>query len=88
MDGRVVSSGPANGFGLWVRVRNDNGIITLYGHIKETLVTVGQRVSTGQRIATVGNRGQSIGPHLHFEVHKGGRKIDPQVWPRANGVSI
>ncbi|WP_245976168.1 M23 family metallopeptidase [Amycolatopsis palatopharyngis] len=88
LDGRVVSSGPASGFGLWVRVRHDNGTVTVYGHINQALVSVGQRVGAGQRIATVGNRGQSTGPHLHFEVHKGGRKIDPLLWLRSNGVSI
>ncbi len=88
MDGRVISSGPASGFGLWVRVLHDNGIITVYGHINETLVSVGQRVRTGQRIATVGNRGQSTGPHLHFEVHQNGFKIDPLRWLRRNDVSL
>ncbi|MFF5990681.1 MULTISPECIES: M23 family metallopeptidase [Prauserella] len=88
LDGVVISSGPASGFGLWVRVRHDNGTITVYGHINETLVYVGQRVAAGEQIATVGNRGQSTGPHLHFEVHKDGYKIDPLVWLRANGVAI
>ncbi|TWE27514.1 septal ring factor EnvC (AmiA/AmiB activator) [Prauserella muralis] len=88
LDGVVISSGPASGFGLWVRVRHDNGIITVYGHINETLVYVGQRVAAGEQIATIGNRGQSTGPHLHLEVHKNGYKIDPLVWLRANGVSI
>ncbi|PRX48323.1 murein DD-endopeptidase MepM/ murein hydrolase activator NlpD [Prauserella shujinwangii] len=88
MAGEVISSGPASGFGLWVRVRHDNGLITVYGHINESLVSVGQRVSAGQRIATMGNRGQSTGPHLHFEVHQGGHKIDPLVWLRSNGVAI
>lgn len=88
MSGRVISSGPASGFGLWVRVRHDNGIITVYGHINETLVWVGQRVGAGQQIATVGNRGQSTGPHLHFEVHQRGVKVDPLFWLRRNGVAI
>lgn len=88
MDGVVISSGPASGFGLWVRVRHGNGIITVYGHINETLVYVGQRVAAGEQIATIGNRGQSTGPHLHFEVHKNDYKIDPLVWLRANGVAI
>lgn len=88
MSGTVISSGPASGFGLWVRVRHDNGIITVYGHINETLVSVGQRVGAGQQIATVGNRGESTGPHLHFEVHQRGVKVDPLFWLRRNGVSI
>jgi murein DD-endopeptidase MepM/ murein hydrolase activator NlpD len=88
MAGRVISSGPADGFGLWVRVRHDDGTITVYGHIHETLVSVGDRVGAGQRIATVGNRGNSTGPHLHFEVHlDGSRKVDPLTWLRRNGVS-
>ncbi|EHR52853.1 metalloendopeptidase-like membrane protein [Saccharomonospora marina XMU15] len=88
MAGEVISSGPASGFGLWVRVRHDNGLITVYGHINESLVSVGQRVGAGQQIATMGNRGQSTGPHLHFEVHENGNKIDPLVWLRSHGVSI
>ncbi|NIJ10395.1 murein DD-endopeptidase MepM/ murein hydrolase activator NlpD [Saccharomonospora amisosensis] len=88
MAGEVISSGPASGFGLWVRVRHDNGLITVYGHINESLVSVGQRVGAGQQIATMGNRGESTGPHLHFEVHENGNKIDPLVWLRSHGVSI
>jgi murein DD-endopeptidase MepM/ murein hydrolase activator NlpD len=88
MDGRVISSGPASGFGLWVRVRHDDGTVTVYGHINEALVSVGERVVAGEQIATVGNRGESTGPHLHFEVHMNGRKVDPLIWLRSNGVSI
>lgn len=88
MDGRVISAGPASGFGLWVRVRHDDGTITVYGHINEYLVSVGERVEVGEQIATIGNRGQSTGPHLHFEVVRNGSKIDPLVWLRGHGVSI
>jgi len=88
MAGTVIDSGPASGFGLWVRVQHANGVITVYGHINESLVSVGQRVSAGQQIATMGNRGQSTGPHLHFEVHQNGSKIDPLPWLRSRGVSI
>ncbi|WP_460391625.1 peptidoglycan DD-metalloendopeptidase family protein [Actinophytocola sediminis] len=88
MAGEVIDSGPASGFGLWVRVQHDNGLITVYGHINESLVSVGQRVAAGEQIATLGNRGESTGPHLHFEVHQDGNKIDPLPWLRANGVNI
>jgi murein DD-endopeptidase MepM/ murein hydrolase activator NlpD len=89
MDGKVISAGPVSGFGLWVRVRHDDGTITVYGHINEYLVPVGKRVTAGEQIATLGNRGESTGPHLHFEVLRhGSRKIDPLVWLRGNGVSI
>ncbi|WP_039738422.1 M23 family metallopeptidase, partial [Saccharomonospora halophila] len=85
--GTVVSSGPASGFGLWVRVQRDDGLTTLYGHIHESLVSVGQRVEAGQEIATLGNRGQSTGPHLHFGVVENGQKIDPQEWLGRFGLS-
>ncbi len=87
-DGEVISAGPASGFGLWVRVRHDDGAVTVYGHINEFIVNVGQRVAAGQQIATVGNRGQSTGPHLHFEVlDAGGNRLNPSQWLRDRGVS-
>ncbi len=88
MPGTVISSGPASGFGLWVRVQHDNGLISVYGHINESLVSVGQRVEAGQQIATIGNRGQSTGPHLHFEIHENGVKIDPLPWLEAHGITL
>ncbi|WP_447003063.1 M23 family metallopeptidase [Saccharothrix isguenensis] len=89
MDGVVVESGPASGFGLWVRVQHNDGTITIYGHVNETLVSQGQRVQAGQQIATMGNRGQSTGPHLHFEVWiNGSQKIDPVGWLGARGISL
>jgi len=88
MAGVVIDSGPASGFGLWVRVQHGNGLITVYGHINESLVRVGQQVAAGEQIATLGNRGQSTGPHLHFEVHQNGSKIDPLPWLRSRGVNI
>lgn len=88
LDGEIISAGPASGFGLWVRVRHDSGTVTVYGHINEALVSVGERVDAGEQIATIGNRGESTGPHLHLEVHQDGSKIDPLVWLRSKGVSI
>jgi len=88
-DGVVVEAGPASGFGLWVRVRHTDGTITVYGHVDRTLVRQGQAVKAGQQIATMGNRGQSTGPHLHFEVWTaGGNKINPLPWLRSKGVQI
>ncbi|TDV56161.1 M23 family metallopeptidase [Actinophytocola oryzae] len=88
MAGTVINSGPASGFGLWVRVQHAGGLITVYGHINESLVRVGQRVGAGEQIATLGNRGESTGPHLHFEVHQDGSKINPLPWLRSRGISI
>ncbi|SDE90871.1 Peptidase family M23 [Pseudonocardia oroxyli] len=67
-DGVVEESGPASGFGMWVVLRHPDGTRTVYGHINRSLVSVGQTVQAGQEIAEVGNRGQSTGPHLHFEI--------------------
>lgn len=88
-DGVVIESGPASGFGLWVRIRQDDGTIGVYGHINDSLVSVGQRIETGQQVATVGNRGNSTGPHLHYEVWESETaKVDPAAWLRARGVTI
>ncbi|MPZ66030.1 MAG: peptidoglycan DD-metalloendopeptidase family protein [Pseudonocardiaceae bacterium] len=88
MGGEVIDSGPASGFGLWVRVQHDDGTIAVYGHINENLVEVGERVGAGDQIATVGNRGDSTGPHLHFEVLQDGEEVDPVQWLRDNGADI
>ena len=87
-DGTVVDAGPAAGFGLWVKVKHDDGTETIYGHVNDFSVQAGQRVSAGEQIATVGNRGQSTGPHLHFEVHDpSGVKVDPAQWLSTRGVA-
>ena len=88
-DGVVIEAGPASGFGLWVRVQLSDGTIQVYGHMNSFSVKEGQKVKCGQQIAEIGNRGQSTGPHLHFEVWLNGtRKIDPRPWLAARGVSI
>ncbi|MGH3797592.1 MAG: M23 family metallopeptidase [Pseudonocardiaceae bacterium] len=88
-DGVVVESGPASGFGLWVRLRHADGTITVYGHINRSLVHEGEKVQAGEEIAEMGNRGDSTGPHLHFEVwDPSGHKINPLIWLREHGVDI
>jgi murein DD-endopeptidase MepM/ murein hydrolase activator NlpD len=89
--GVVLQAGPASGFGLAVAVQHGDGTITLYGHVNQMFVSAGQVVSTGQQIAEVGNRGQSTGPHLHFEVHTGGlyvNRVNPVPWLSARGISL
>jgi murein DD-endopeptidase MepM/ murein hydrolase activator NlpD len=79
--GEVIASGPASGFGLWVRVRHDDGTITTYGHVNRAFVRVGEQVVAGEEIAEVGNRGRSTGPHLHMEVQTpGGTTVNPRPW--------
>ncbi|AEF42022.1 M23 family metallopeptidase [Hoyosella subflava] len=88
-DGEVIDSGPAAGFGLWVRIRHDDGTVTVYGHNDTNIAQVGDRVHAGQQIATVGNRGFSTGPHVHFEVWIGGdNKIDPIGWLADLGIDV
>ncbi len=88
-DGIVVESGPASGFGLWVRIKHAGGFTSVYGHINRSLVHEGQQVKAGQKIAEMGNRGQSTGPHLHFEIWDASdRKINPLPWLATRGIRI
>jgi len=88
-DGTVVEAGPASGFGNWVRIKHDDGTITVYGHMFEYSVQAGQRVEAGEQIAEIGNNGQSTGPHLHFEVwQNGSQKIDPLAWLGQHNVAL
>ncbi|MEU9808922.1 M23 family metallopeptidase [Mycobacterium sp. NPDC050853] len=88
-DGVVIATGPTAGYGAWVKIRHSDGTVTLYGHINTWEVAVGERVMAGDRIATIGNRGNSTGPHLHFEVLLGGsQRIDPQGWLANKGITF
>ncbi|OBG84148.1 hypothetical protein A5699_28105 [Mycobacterium sp. E802] len=88
-DGVVIAAGPTAGYGAWVKIRHSDGTVTLYGHINTWLVSVGDRVMAGDQIATVGNRGYSTGPHLHFEVLLNGtNRIDPVPWLSKRGLSV
>lgn len=88
-DGVVIEAGPSAGYGMLVKVRHFDGTVTLYGHVNSTTVSVGERVMAGDQIATMGNRGYSTGPHLHFEVLLGGtNRIDPTSWLAQRGVSF
>jgi murein DD-endopeptidase MepM/ murein hydrolase activator NlpD len=88
-DGVVIEAGPAAGYGALVKVRHADGTVTLYGHVNTTLVSAGQRVMAGDQIATMGNRGNSTGPHLHFEVLQNGtERIDPVPWLAKRGLNV
>ncbi|MEX5721792.1 M23 family metallopeptidase [Geodermatophilus maliterrae] len=89
--GVVLQAGPASGFGQAVYVQHDDGRVTVYGHVNQFFVSAGQVVGAGQQIAEVGNKGQSTGPHLHFEVHEGGlyaSRVNPVPWLTARGISL
>lgn len=90
-DGVVVRAGTASGFGLAVYIQHPNGDVTVYGHMETIQVRAGDIVAAGDPIALLGNRGQSTGPHLHFEVHQGGMngpRLDPAQWLADRGVQL
>jgi murein DD-endopeptidase MepM/ murein hydrolase activator NlpD len=78
--GIVTWAGPREGYGNLVEVNHGNGYITRYAHAARVLVTVGDEVERGQAVAVVGSSGRSTGPHVHFEVLKDGRQIDPMAF--------
>ena len=87
-DGVVTDVGPTAGYGAWVKVKHSDGTVTLYGHVNTWLVSVGERVMAGDQIATIGNRGNSTGPHLHFSVLLNGTDfIDPVPWLAKRGLT-
>lgn len=76
-DGVVASAGRAGGCGNAVRVNHAGGIQTRYCHMSRMAVSSGQGVRRGQVIGYVGSTGLSTGPHLHYEMYRGGRAVDP-----------
>lgn len=75
--GIVTFAGRRAGFGRLVEITHGNGYVTRYAHCKDVEVGVGEMVRKGDPVATIGNSGRSTGPHVHFEVLRNGRQIDP-----------
>jgi murein DD-endopeptidase MepM/ murein hydrolase activator NlpD len=80
--GGLAAVGRQASCGNYVLLDHGGGTATLYCHLAEADVDDGQPVVAGQRIGSVGSSGFSTGPHLHFEVHLGGRPVDPAAWLR------
>lgn len=76
-DGKVVFAGWYGGYGKCVRVAHANNFETLYGHLSRITVKVGQQVTVGQKIGEVGSTGRSTGNHLHYEIRKNGKAVNP-----------
>lgn len=83
--GTVLYAGWKTGFGNTIIIDVGNGITTLYGHASKLAVSPGQHVNSGQYIGNVGSTGWSTGPHLHFEVRKNGRPINPMPYLKKAG---
>ena len=87
--GTVIDSGPAQGFGNWIRIRHEDGSISVYGHMQSLYVAVGEVVQPGQLIAGMGSEGFSTGSHLHFEIWPdGATPSDPASWLAARGIGL
>lgn len=80
-DGVVAAVGSGTtGYGNYVIIAHGGGLVTLYGHLAVTMVTVGQTVTQGQQIGVEGSTGNSTGVHLHFEVRLNGTPVDPSPY--------
>lgn len=88
--GTVLAAGWAYaGYGISVMIDHGGGVQTHYAHQSRTVVRPGQKVKAGQIIGYEGSTGDSTGPHLHFEVHRGlWNQIDPAPWMRSHGVNL
>ena len=87
--GTVIDSGPAQGFGNWIRIRHEDGSISVYGHMQSLYVAVGETVQPGQPIAGMGSEGFSTGSHVHLEIWPdGATPVDPASWLAARGISL
>lgn len=78
--GIVVYSGQRSGYGKMVEISHGGQFSTRYGHHKDLRVKVGDIVRKGQTVGTMGSSGRSTGPHVHFEVYKNGRVVDPSSY--------
>lgn len=77
-DGKVVSAGPAGAYGNMIEVAHGDGTRSLYAHLSRIDVKKGQKVQRGERIGSLGNTGNSTGPHLHFEISRKSTPVNPE----------
>jgi len=76
-NGKVIFAGWSGGYGNCVRIDHGNNIETLYCHLSHISVKNGQEVMAGQKIGEIGSTGHSTGNHLHYEIRKNGKAVDP-----------
>jgi murein DD-endopeptidase MepM/ murein hydrolase activator NlpD len=78
--GRVIIAEWYGSYGRTVIIDHGSGIMTLYAHNDQIEVTKGQLVKAGEVISMAGSTGMSTGPHIHFEVRKNGKPVNPMDW--------
>ena len=78
--GKVIFTGRKGGYGRFIEIKHSGGIVSRYAHLEASLVKKGQTVSIGERIARLGTSGRSTGPHLHLEILKNNKHIDPMIF--------
>lgn len=76
-DGEVILAGVSKVYGNYLKIKHNNGLVTLYAHCSKIIASKGQKVRQGDIIAEVGSTGASTGSHLHFEVIKAGKAVNP-----------
>lgn len=84
MDGYVIEAGFSDYFGFYVKLNHKGGFYSFYGHMRRVFVRRGEFVKKGGIIGEVGSTGRSTGPHLHFEIIKNGKPINPFLFSFIN----
>jgi murein DD-endopeptidase MepM/ murein hydrolase activator NlpD len=78
--GVVIRKGYNSGYGNFIEIRHAGGFRSFYAHLSKTMVSAGDSVRIGKYIACVGNSGLTTGSHLHYEIRKGNRFLNPAEW--------
>ena len=78
MEGDVIAASYAGDYGNHIKIQNGD-ILTVYAHCSKLDVQVGQHINQGQKIGEVGATGKVTGPHLHFEIRRDGRYVNPEL---------
>jgi len=79
LTGEVIEARKGTTFGNFVKIKSGSNVVSVYAHCSKILVKKGQKVLKGQNIAKVGSTGMSSGPHVHFEVWRDSRPVDPSL---------
>lgn len=87
-DGVVTFAGKRGGYGNFIEIEHEFGILTRYGHLNAIHVREGQKISVGDKLGLQGSTGRSTGPHLHYEVRHNGKYVNPRNFIRAGAIAV